>query len=42
MERVGRAEGRGLVPVLVDTGLLQVAFGALLALGLWIAGGARS
>jgi 1,4-dihydroxy-2-naphthoate octaprenyltransferase len=42
MERVGRAEGRGLVPVLVDTGLLQVAFGALLALGLWIAGATAS
>jgi 1,4-dihydroxy-2-naphthoate octaprenyltransferase len=38
MERVGKAGGRDLVPVLVDTGLLQVAFGALLALGLWIAG----
>lgn len=37
MERVGGAEGRDLIPVLVDTGVLQVAFGALLALGLWIA-----
>jgi 1,4-dihydroxy-2-naphthoate polyprenyltransferase len=36
-ERVGRAAGRELVPVLVDTARLQVAFGALLALGLWIA-----
>jgi 1,4-dihydroxy-2-naphthoate octaprenyltransferase len=37
LERVGRAAGRELVPVLVDTARLQVAFGALLALGLWIA-----
>lgn len=36
MERVGKAEGRELVPVLVGTGLLEVAFGALLALGLWL------
>jgi 1,4-dihydroxy-2-naphthoate octaprenyltransferase len=36
-ERVGRAAGRELVPVLVDTARLQVVFGALLALGLWIA-----
>jgi 1,4-dihydroxy-2-naphthoate octaprenyltransferase len=42
MERAGSAEGRDLVPVLVDTGLLQVAFGALLALGLWIAGATAS
>jgi 1,4-dihydroxy-2-naphthoate octaprenyltransferase len=42
MERVGTAEGRDLVPVLVDTGLLQVVFGALLALGLWIAGATAS
>ena len=38
MERIGSAEGAALVPVLVDTSLLTVAFGALLALGLWIAG----
>ena len=36
-ERVGRAAGRELVPVLVDTARLQVVFGGLLALGLWIA-----
>jgi 1,4-dihydroxy-2-naphthoate octaprenyltransferase len=38
MERIGSAEGAALVPVLVDTSLLTVAFGALLALGLWVAG----
>ena len=37
-EQVRRAAGRELVPVLVGTARLQVAFGALLALGLWIAG----
>ena len=31
------ASGRGLIPVLVGTGLAQVAFGALIALGLWVA-----
>jgi 1,4-dihydroxy-2-naphthoate polyprenyltransferase len=31
------ASGRGLIPVLVGTGLAQVAFGVLVALGLWIA-----
>jgi 1,4-dihydroxy-2-naphthoate octaprenyltransferase len=36
-ERVGQAEGRDLIPVLVATARLQVVFGALLALGLWIA-----
>jgi 1,4-dihydroxy-2-naphthoate octaprenyltransferase len=36
--RVGTAQGRDLIPVLVGTGLLQALFGALLALGLWIAG----
>jgi hypothetical protein len=30
------ASGRDLVPVLVGTAATQVAFGALLALGLWI------
>jgi 1,4-dihydroxy-2-naphthoate octaprenyltransferase len=38
LRAVGHASGRELVPVLVATGALQVAFGALLALGLWIAG----
>ena len=37
-ERVEGASGRELVPVLVDTARLQVVYGALLALGLWIAG----
>ena len=37
MEAVGSAEGRALVPVLVGTAQLQLAFGALLALGLWLA-----
>jgi 1,4-dihydroxy-2-naphthoate octaprenyltransferase len=37
-EHVGLAEGRALIPVLVATARLQMAFGALLALGLWIAG----
>ena len=36
-ERVGRAQGRELIPVLVGTARLQVVFGALLALGLVIA-----
>jgi 1,4-dihydroxy-2-naphthoate octaprenyltransferase len=30
------AEGRALLPVLADTGRLQLAFGVLLAAGLWI------
>ena len=33
---VGGADGRALVPVLVATARLQLAFGALLALGLWL------
>jgi 1,4-dihydroxy-2-naphthoate octaprenyltransferase len=37
VEAVGSAEGRGLVPVLVGTAQLQLVFGALLALGLWLA-----
>lgn len=37
MEAVGSAEGRALVPVLVGTAQLQLVFGALLALGLWLA-----
>jgi 1,4-dihydroxy-2-naphthoate octaprenyltransferase len=36
-QRVGQAQGRGLIPVLVATARLQVAFGAAFALGLWIA-----
>jgi 1,4-dihydroxy-2-naphthoate octaprenyltransferase len=36
-ERIGRAAGRELVPVLVGTARLQVVFGALLGIGLWIA-----
>jgi 1,4-dihydroxy-2-naphthoate octaprenyltransferase len=36
-QRVGQAGGRDLIPVLVATARLQVVFGALLALGLWIA-----
>lgn len=38
MERVGSANGRELVEVLVGTATVQAVFGALLALGLWIAG----
>jgi len=38
MEVAGKADGTELIPVLVGTALLQVAFGALLALGLWVAG----
>lgn len=38
MEVAGGAEGRDLIPVLVGTSQLVMAFGALLALGLWIAG----
>jgi len=34
---VGHARGRALIPVLVGTAALQVVFGALLAVGLWIA-----
>ena len=36
-ERVGQAQGRDLIPVLVATARLQGAFGAAFALGLWIA-----
>jgi 1,4-dihydroxy-2-naphthoate octaprenyltransferase len=42
IEVVGRAQGRDLIPVLVGTAQLQLAFGALLALGLWIAGATAS
>lgn len=38
IEVAGKADGPELIPVLVGTALLQVAFGALLALGLWVAG----
>ena len=38
MEVAGKADGTELIRVLVGTALLQVAFGALLALGLWVAG----
>jgi 1,4-dihydroxy-2-naphthoate octaprenyltransferase len=37
VEAVGRAEGRELIPVLTGTAQLQLAFAALLALGLWLA-----
>jgi 1,4-dihydroxy-2-naphthoate octaprenyltransferase len=37
VEVVASAEGRALVPVLVGTAQLQLVFGALLALGLWLA-----
>jgi 1,4-dihydroxy-2-naphthoate octaprenyltransferase len=36
-QRVGQAQGRDLIPMLVATARLQVAFGAAFALGLWIA-----
>jgi 1,4-dihydroxy-2-naphthoate octaprenyltransferase len=42
METVGSAEGRDLIPVLVGTSLLTLAFGILLALGLWTAGATAS
>jgi len=42
MEVAGKADGRRLIAVLVGTALLQVAFGALLALGLWVAGATRA
>jgi 1,4-dihydroxy-2-naphthoate octaprenyltransferase len=38
MERVGSVKGHELVEVLVGTAIVQLAFGALLALGLWLAG----
>jgi 1,4-dihydroxy-2-naphthoate polyprenyltransferase len=41
-EKIGSAEGRALIPVLVGTAWLQLSFGALLALGLWIAGATAS
>ena len=37
VESVGSGEGRALVPVLVGTAQLHLVFGALLALGLWLA-----
>ena len=33
---LGDAEGRALLPVLAATGRLQLAFGATLALALWL------
>jgi 1,4-dihydroxy-2-naphthoate octaprenyltransferase len=36
LREVGHARGRALISVLVGTAVLQVAFGALLAIGLWI------
>jgi 1,4-dihydroxy-2-naphthoate polyprenyltransferase len=41
-EVVGSAQGRELIPALVSTAQLQLAFGGLLALGLWIAGATAS
>jgi 1,4-dihydroxy-2-naphthoate octaprenyltransferase len=37
VEAVGKAEGRELIPVLTGTTQLQLAFAALLALGMWLA-----
>jgi 1,4-dihydroxy-2-naphthoate octaprenyltransferase len=37
VETVGKAQGRELIPVLTGTAQLQLAFAALLALGLWLA-----
>jgi len=37
LREVGHARGRALISVLVGTAVLQVAFGALLAAGLWVA-----
>jgi 1,4-dihydroxy-2-naphthoate octaprenyltransferase len=39
---VGKAQGRELIPVLVETSGLVVGFGMLLSLGLWIAGATRA
>jgi 1,4-dihydroxy-2-naphthoate octaprenyltransferase len=36
LRAIGDAAGRALVPVLVATARLQLAFGALLAIGLWL------
>jgi 1,4-dihydroxy-2-naphthoate polyprenyltransferase len=36
LRTIGEAEGRALVPVLVSTARLQVLFGGLLAIGLWL------
>jgi hypothetical protein len=38
IRRVGTAQGADLIAVLVGTARLQIVFGAVLALGLWIAG----
>jgi 1,4-dihydroxy-2-naphthoate octaprenyltransferase len=37
VETMGKAQGRELIPVLTGTAQLQLAFAALLALGLWLA-----
>ncbi|MGH2590248.1 MAG: 1,4-dihydroxy-2-naphthoate polyprenyltransferase [Actinomycetota bacterium] len=42
VREVGTVEGRALIAVLVGTATLQVMFGALLALGLWVAGATAS
>ena len=36
LREIGRATGRALIPVLIGTARLQIVFGVLLALGLWI------
>jgi 1,4-dihydroxy-2-naphthoate octaprenyltransferase len=36
LREIGRASGRALIPVLIGTARLQIVFGVLLALGLWI------
>jgi hypothetical protein len=38
LRRVATAQGRNLIAVLVGTARIQLVFGALLALGLWITG----
>ena len=35
LREIGRASGRGLIPVLIGTARLQIVFGVLFALGLW-------
>ena len=39
---IAAAGGRGLIPVLAGTAMLQAVFGALLALGLWVAAAVAS
>jgi 1,4-dihydroxy-2-naphthoate octaprenyltransferase len=36
LREIGRASGRALIPVLIGTARLQIVFGLLFALGLWI------